>query len=175
MMRFAKITVFSTLLALILSISAFAEYKKPVKYPLGLRHGMNQEDAIAALENIDARIIENSERTIRAHYGKRYFGVIVEDINLHFDDDGLQSVTLRTNGEESDEKNNERLREFSNLIKAIYNVSERSKESTIEIDSTTDIKTRFVSRYDNGSYELLIYSYSVNDKYYLSLNFEKFF
>jgi hypothetical protein len=173
MKNFVKITVFSALLGLILTASAFSEYKKPVKYPLGFRHGMNHEEAEKVLKNLDAEIVENSDRSILALYDKTYFGVKIQDISLRFNDDGLQSVSLRTDGEESDEKNNKRLKEFSKLIRDIYDVNERANGSSI--DTTSDIKTRFVSRYENGSYELLVYSFYLKDKYYLTLNFEKFF
>jgi hypothetical protein len=82
-------------------------------------------------------------------------------------------VTLKTEGVESDKDNAERLMRFSEAIKATYKVDEKPNGSTV--DSTADIKTRFVSRYQDGGYEILVYSYFLNGRYYLTLNFEKFF
>lgn len=168
-----RITVFSAILALVMVVMASAQAKRPVKYPLGFKHGMSQEAVLKVLKSLDAPVINNTERSIHARYNKRFFGVIIEDIDLEFFDGKLRSVSLRTSGEKSDEVNNKRLQEFTARIKSIYDVDERSNGSSA--DSTTDIKTRFVSRYENGSYELLIYSYYLDDKYYLSLNYEKFF
>jgi hypothetical protein len=175
MKKLAKIMAFAALLAIIQSVAAIPDAKKPVKYPLGFRHDMSRNEAIRVLQSLEAEIVGRTDQSIHARYGKRYFGIIINDINLQFDDDHLQSVSLRTDGEESDQKNNDRLREFTNLIKAIYDVSERSSGSPSSVDTTSDIRTRFVSRYENGSYEILIYSYYLNDKYYLTFNFEKFF
>jgi hypothetical protein len=173
MRNFVKITVLSAFLALFLAVAVSAQPKRPVKYPLGFKHGMSQEAVLKVLKSLDAPVIKNSERSIHAHYNKEFFGVVIEDIDLEFFDGKLRSVSLRTTGEESDEDHNKRLLDFTARIRSLYDVDERSNGSSV--DSTTDIKTRFVSRYEDGSYELLIYSYYLDDKYYLSLNYEKFF
>jgi hypothetical protein len=173
MKNYAKIIGFALALTIIMASGAFALSKRQIRYPFGFKHGMSAETAMIVLKSLEARIIKMDERSIHAHYNKKYYGVIIEDIDLRFFDGRLKSVTLRTNGEPSDRGHEKRLKEFANLIKANYEVDERSNGSSI--DSTTDIKTRFVSRYQDGSYELLIYSYYQDDKYYLTLNFEKFF
>ncbi|UCC80507.1 MAG: hypothetical protein JSW64_03855 [Candidatus Zixiibacteriota bacterium] len=173
MRNLVKITVFSAILALFLTVAASAQPKRPVKYPLGFKHGMSQEAALKVLKSLEAPVIKDSERSIHAHYNKEFYGVVIEDIDLEFFEGELRSVSLRTAGEKSDEDHNKRLRDFIARIRSIYDVNERPNGSSV--DSTTDIKTRFVSRYEDGSYELLIYSYYLDDRYYLSLNYEKFF
>ncbi len=173
MKNFVKITVFSVFLAITLAATTMPQSKKPVKYPLGFRHEMSRDSAISVLESLGTRIIHKSDRAIHASYNKEFYGVKVSEIDLRFSDDKLKSVTLKTEGVKSDDWHAERLRKFTEAIKATYNVYEKSNGSSI--DSTTDIKTRFVSRYQDGSYEILIYSYYLNDRYYLSLNYEKFF
>jgi hypothetical protein len=173
MKNLVKITLFSAFLALFIAVTALAQSRKPVKYPLGLRHEMNRDSSITVLHSLGAVIIHKSDRAIHAVYNKEFYGVKVSEIDLQFSDDKLKAVTLKTEGLESDEEQIQRLQKFTDIIKSKYNVYERSNGSSI--DSTTDIKTRFVSRYQDGSYEILIYSYYLNDKYYLSLNFEKFF
>lgn len=171
--NFLKIGRISTLLMFFTVVTATAVDKKPVKYPLGFNHGMSQESAISVLKSLESRIIHKSDRAIHAHYGKAYYGVKISEIDLRFEDDKLKGVTLKTEGVESDEGNTERLSKFTEAIKATYNVSEKPNGSSV--DSTADIKTRFVSRYQDGGYEILVYSYYLNGKYYLTLNFEKFF
>jgi|GEM_PF-2841292 len=173
MKNLVKITFFSTFLALILAVTALPQSRKPVKYPLGFRHEMSRDSAISVLQSLGAGIIHKSDRAIHAGYNKEFYGVKVSEIDLQFSDDKLKGVTLKTEGLESDEEQARRLQKFTDIIKSKYDVYERSNGPSI--DSTTDIKTRFVSRYQDGSYEILIYSYYLNDKYYLSLNFEKFF
>ena len=173
MRNFVKITVFTAFLALFLAMAVAAQPKRPVKYPLGFKHGMNQKATLKVLKSLDAPVVKNSERSIHAHYNKEFYGVVIEDIDLEFFEGKLRSVSLRTAGEKSDKEHDKRLRDFTARIRSIYDVNERSNGSSV--DSTTDIKTRFVSRYEDGSYELLIYSYYLDDKYYLSLNYEKFF
>ena len=173
MKNFVKITVFSVFLAITLAATTIPQSKKPVKYPLGFRHEMSRDSAISVLQSLGTEIIHKSDRAIHASYNKEFYGVKVSEIDLRFSDDKLKSVTLKTEGVKSDDWHAERLRKFTEAIKATYNVYEKSNGSSI--DSTTDIKTRFVSRYQDGSYEILIYSYYLNDRYYLSLNYEKFF
>jgi len=168
-----KISRFSLLMVVFMAINAFPIDRKPVSYPLGFSHGMSQEAALSVLKGLDSDIIHKSNRAIHAHYGRVYYGVKVSEIDLRFEDDKLKGVTLKTEGVESDEGNSERLTKFAEAIKATYNVYEKPNDSSA--DSTADIKTRFVSRYRDGGYEILIYSYYLNGKYYLTLNFEKFF
>ena len=168
-----KIVGFTLALTISTAGGGFPMSKKQIRYPLGFKHGMSAETAIKVLKSLDARVVSMDSGHIHARYNKKFFGVIIEDIDLRFFDGVLKSVTLRTDGVPTDRGHEKRLKEFSGLIKANYDVDERSGSSSS--DSTTDIKSRFVSRYQDGSYELLIYSYYHNDKYYLSLNFEKFF
>lgn len=173
MIKALKISQISMLVILFMTVSALPIDRKPVSYPLGFSHGMSQEEALSVLKGLDSNIIHKSNRAIHAHYGKVYYGVKVSEIDLRFEDDKLRGVTLKTEGVESDEGNSERLTKFAEAIKATYNVYEKPNDSTA--DSTADIKTRFVSRYRDGGYEILIYSYYLNGKYYLTLNFERFF
>jgi len=173
MIKSIKITVFSTLLALVLTATTTPQTKRPIKYPLGFKHEMNRDSALSVLQSLGVGIIHKSDRAIHASYNQEFFGVKISEIDLRFSDDRLKTVTLKTEGLESDEGHARRLQKFTDLIKSKYDVYERSNGSSI--DSTTDIKTRFVSRYQDGSYEILIYSYYLNDKYYLTLNYEKFF
>ena len=172
MNKVLKISRISILLIVFTAVSALPVDRKPVSYPLGFSHGMSQEAALSILKGLDSDIIHKSNRAIHAHYGKLYYGVKVSEIDLRFADDKLNGVTLKTEGVESDEGNSERLTKFADAIKATYNVYEKPNDSSV--DSTADIKTRFVSRYRDGGYEILIYSYYLNGKYYLTLNFEKF-
>jgi hypothetical protein len=168
-----KIGPISALLLLLMAVAAMPLAKKPVKYPLGFNHRMSQDSATAVLQSLGTSIIHKSDRIIHAHYGKEYYGVKISEIDLRFADDKLKGVTLKTEGVESDKDNAERLMRFSEAIKATYKVDEKPNGSTV--DSTADIKTRFVSRYQDGGYEILVYSYFLNGRYYLTLNFEKFF
>lgn len=174
MKNYGKIIGFALIAVLIAGTNSFAVSKKEIRYPFGFKHGMSAETAVKVLKSLDARVIHMDDHSILARYDKDFYGIQIENVYLRFFDGQLKSVSLRTNGEASDKQQENRLRKFTGLIKANYDVDERSNGSSA-IDSTTDIKTRFVSRYQDGSYELLIYSYYLDDKYYLTLNFEKFF
>lgn len=161
------------MLVLLMAAVSLSMSKKQIKYPLGLKHGMDQNSAITAIQSLGARIYKKTNRTISANYDKDFNSVKIHTIDLRFQDDKLIQVTLKTDGEKSDEAHEQRLKKITDFIRANYNVPDRSYNAPN--NNGTDIKLRFVNRYQNGSYEILLYSYNLNDQYYLSLNYEKFF
>jgi len=173
MRKITKTSRITLMLFFLMAAVSLSMSKRQIKYPFGLKHGMDPSSAITVIQSLGARIYKKTNRAISANYDKDFNSVKIHTIDLQFQDDKLIRVTLKTDGEKSNAAHEQRLDKITQFIKSTYDVPDRSYKAPN--NNGTDIKLRFVNRYQDGSYEILIYSYNLNDQYYLSLNYEKFF
>jgi len=158
---------------LIFALSGVVSAKKAVEYPFGFTHGMSQEEALGNLDEIGANVTRTSSSTILADYSHIFDGINVQTIYLRFFDGKLNRVALDSDGVNTSDEHLLRLQSVSDHLKSEYKVFRIS--NNIPVNDETDLKKRYLCRYQDSTFEILIYSYYENGQYFMSLNFVKIF
>ena len=156
-------------IALVSDVSA----KKAVEYPFSFTHGMSQDEALANLNKLGANVTRTSNSTILADYNREFDGINVVRVYLHFFEGKLTRVALDSDGSESSDEHLEKLQSVSNYLRSVYNVYRTS--NSIPVSDETDLKKRYICRFQDSTFEILIYSYYDKGQYFMSLNFVRIF
>ena len=168
-----RITITILTVLLIFTMISVASATKSVEYPFGFIHGMDQDAALTNLKAIGAKVTAKSNSVINAIYNRGYDGLNIQKISLHFFENRLSRVTLDSDGISDANEHLARLESVSEHLKSEYGVYRIS--NSIPVNSETDLKKRHLCRFQDSRYEILIYSYYANNRYYMSLNFVRIF
>ena len=132
---------------------------------------MSRDAALQQLNKIGATITRSSEAIMTAGYRSEYDGITIVGIYLNFFDDKLTRIALDSEGTTSAEDHRAKLKSVSDYLKLEYDVHRTS--NSVPVNDDTDLKRRYICRYQDGNYEVLIYSFYDKEVYSLSLNFVK--
>jgi hypothetical protein len=172
MTRLNKRILTTTLaILLVIALSGVVSAKKEVEYPFGFTHGMSQDEALEQLNNIGAVVTRSSEAIITADYRSEFDGITVVGIYMNFFDGKLTRIALDSEVTTSEKEHRDKLRSVSEYLKSVYDVK-RTSNST-PISGETDLSKRYICRFQDNGFEVLIYSNFDNGIYSLSLNFVK--